>query len=358
MEHSASLGPALAGWGRLSMGGVDRRRVLVGSAAVLASLPSGIAATAADALGPPAVPGRIGAREVEQVRTSAAAVSSLSFAHGGDFAVRAGVGQLQWANELLAARYPDALRRDLYAAVSRLADACAFAAFDALDLDRAARLFDLATACATEADDADLLASALNDSAVLCIWAGNPRDGLAKVDRAMAEGPRLSPTARSMLHATTARAHGQMGDVGAAERSIGRADEAWADTEPDGGWLGFYGAGEHAGTTSDALYLAAVSTDVEPRGARGRLEAAIAEHGDAYQRSRVLTQLRLAVLVMRHGNPDEAAAIGTDAVANASAVRSGRVGSYFRTLHGVARTHAGRPAVDEMRSGLAEALLA
>jgi hypothetical protein len=339
------------------MDDVDRRRLLLGSAATLALMPPSIAATAGQALMPASSPARVGRTEVDQVETSAAAVSSVSFAHGGDFAVRAGLGQLQWAYDLLSARCSEHLRPELFGAVSRLAGACAFAAFDALDVGRSRGLFDLATACAVESGDADLLASALGDAALLAIWVDDPRDALAHVDQALAEGDGLSATARAMLYATAASAHGRMADSPTTLRKVDEADDAFAGATPGDGWLGYYGRAEHVGTTADALYHLSASTGHARPEAIARFELAAAEQGQNYARSRMLTQTRRAILVMRHGDPDEGAAIGNDALDHAATVRSARAESYFRVLHHAARAAAGRPAVDDMRRRVADALL-
>lgn len=60
-----------------------------------------------------AVPSRIGATEIEQIRTAARVFKTWDAEHGGGLARETVLAQLRWSAGLLGSGYPEALRPDL-----------------------------------------------------------------------------------------------------------------------------------------------------------------------------------------------------------------------------------------------------
>lgn len=71
-----------------------------------------------------------------------------------------------------------------------------------------------------------------------------------------------------------------------------------------------------------------------------RLRAAIQLHADSYPRSRTFSRIRLATLMMKIGDPREAAMIGYQALADAKSFRSKRVLAELHSLGQVADQHS------------------
>jgi hypothetical protein len=101
----------------------------------------------------------------------------------------------------------------------------------------------------------------------------------------------------------------------------------------------------HAGTTGQTL------ADLAPTGhsateAAGRLSAAIAGHGTAFARAKVLAKINVAVLTMITGDPVQAALLGTTALDQAQTLRSHRTLDRLRELsrHAAAHQHIGEVA--------------
>jgi len=110
----------------------------------------------------------------------------------------------------------------------------------------------------------------------------------------------------------------------------------------------WYDGAEHAEHAGQALAVLAMRDQFVGE-ASSRLASAIGGFGDTYVRSRMLCQIRLAAMTMAVGDPREAAAIGTEAMTAAGAIRSRRVAGDLRELSRIAGTHAGVPEVAELR---------
>ena len=81
-----------------------------------------------------------------------------------------------------------------------------------------------------------------------------------------------------------------------------------------------------------ALLPLSLATRDDATEVRRRLASAVEHQSPAYPRSRTFSQVRLAQVVARTGDPDEAATLGETALDNASAITSRRVNGELRTL--------------------------
>ena len=149
-----------------------------------------------------------------------------------------------------------------------------------------------------------------------------------------------------------------MGDPGATRAAVGRADDAFSAAAPadDPPRMSYYTAAEHAGTCGAALTDLALAAGADPAPAAERQQAAVDGHAGEYARSRAHASTQLAMLTMATGDPDEAAAVGLRAVHATGPLQSRRSGDYLRALRRLSDRHAGRPAVDELRSQITLAL--
>ena len=157
---------------------------------------------------PTPIPHRIGATEIEQIRTATRVFESWSRNYGGGLAREAVMGQLRWSASLLQATCPDRLRPELYSAVGDLADMAGFMAVDANDHEEAGRVYRFALACAEQAKDWSLRAEVLSSMAKQAIWTGQPDDGLTLAEQALVRSDRLTATVRSLLHTDRAPPRG------------------------------------------------------------------------------------------------------------------------------------------------------
>ncbi|MEO7193495.1 MAG: hypothetical protein ABIZ05_01535 [Pseudonocardiaceae bacterium] len=136
---------------------------------------------------PTPIPRRVGATEIEQIRTSARMFTGWEASYGGGFARDAALVQLRWSADLLDATCPDQLRPELFSALGDLAETTGTMAFDAGTHDDARRVFSFALGCAEQAEDWHLRATVLSTMAVQAIRTGRPDEALTLAELA---GPR------------------------------------------------------------------------------------------------------------------------------------------------------------------------
>ncbi|MGW0229563.1 XRE family transcriptional regulator [Actinopolymorpha singaporensis] len=295
------------------------------------------------------IPSRVGRDEIGHVRAAAVLFSRWDHSYGGGFVRDAVVAQLRWSARLLQAGAGHRERLELHEAVGHLAHVAGFMAFDAYAFTDAERLFRFALACAEAAGTWHLRAKVLSSMARLAVWRGQAATALGLTDLALLRSDRITPTEQAMLLTARARGLARLGRTRETLRVVGAADDAFARSDPaeDPPWMAYYDAAQHAGDTGHALF------DLEVRGypteAGRRLAAAVAGHTPAYARSRTISRIKLASLLMATDDPREAVAVGTSALESAGRLRSRRTAEDLRELRRYAGQHATIPDVADLR---------
>ncbi|MGH3754010.1 MAG: XRE family transcriptional regulator [Pseudonocardiaceae bacterium] len=303
---------------------------------------------------PTPTPRRIGATDIEQVRTASARLASLDFTYGGGPVRDAVMGQLRWAAGLRNATCPARLRPALYSAIGDLANRAGCVAFDVGAYEDARRVFRFALACAEKAEDWDLRAYVLDCMALLEIRAGRPDEGLTLVEHGLVRADRLPATQLSMLHTTRGRALARMRRVNETRTAIGTAEDHFARSTPanDPPLLANWNAAFLAGNTGQALFDLAM-LDRNPARATDRLTAAVAGHTAGHARSQAICRTKLASLTMATGDPIQAATIGHAALDAAGTLHSRRVSDDLRELARYAAEHQHLEEVAHLRHRIA-----
>ncbi|WP_446222584.1 helix-turn-helix domain-containing protein [Nocardia sp. IBHARD005] len=319
---------------------VDRQgflRVAAATAATAVASPGSMLRLLDDTRAAP-VPSRVGSVEIAQIRDAAQLFAKWDATYGGALVRDVVAAQLRIAQGYLNADCAPANRADLYLAVGSLAHTAAFMAFDACAHNDAEQMFGLARDCAKEVDAVHLHAKVLSSMTRHSIWIGKNTDGLGHVQEALALAPRLTATEQAMLHTAEARVRAKLGDVQAVLTAVGRADEQFANSSPanDPVWMRYYDPAQHAGDTGHALFDIAVKGSFTGE-ARDRLATAVQQHTDLAARSRTMSSIKLASLVMATGDPAEAHSIGSAALTRANALHSRRAAQDVQELRRYAR---------------------
>ncbi|TFE32908.1 XRE family transcriptional regulator [Frankia sp. B2] len=303
---------------------------------------------------PPDVPAVVGREEIDQLRMAARLFGTVDHTYGGGLVREAVAGQLRYAVNLLNARCPERLRDELFTSVGFLAHTAAFMAFDAYVHEDARRMFSLALACAEEAGDWHLRAKALSSMARQAIWRGDPDMGLTLVDVAFIRAERLTPTERAMLLAAKARALAKLGREQETLRIIGQADDEFSQSEPENDpvWMAYYDLAQHVGDTGHAVFDLAVRNARHAPEAARRLDGAVTGHSATFARSIAISQTKLASLMMKTGDPQEAAIVGSAALRAAGQVHSRRAADDIRELGTFAKRHERIDEVAELRHNI------
>ncbi|WP_333743666.1 hypothetical protein [Streptomyces ardesiacus] len=167
---------------------------------------------------------------------------------------------------------------------------------------------------------------------------------------------RLTATERAMLHTARARAFGKMRDVANTLRAVGEADAAFEQSDPaqDPPWMAYYDYAQHHGDTAHALFDLAVHADQDPGQAARRFEIAVAGHGNAFARSRAISETKLASLVMAKGDdPRHAVLLGHRALDDVGKLTSCRAAEDLRELARYAARHRNVPEASDLRERIA-----
>ncbi|MGH3929392.1 MAG: XRE family transcriptional regulator [Pseudonocardiaceae bacterium] len=345
VKTDAELGFRRPRRGRTMVRGVDRHQF------IRAGLGVGAAALAGELLGPlqPArVPSVIGSSQVADVRAATVSFTDWDARYGGGIMRDAVVAHLRYCTELLHAHCPDRMRGELLTAVGSFAETAGFMAVDDYAHDDARLIFQFALSCAEEAGDWHLRAQVLCTMGYQESLCGDPDAGLTCTESASVRAGRLTATERALLHNSRARDLAKLGEVQDALRAVGAADEAFSHARPaeDPPWMASYNEARHLGWGGDVLReLGMRGQFVEE--ARRRLTAGVTDRAEG--RARTRGQIRLASLVMITGDPREAAALGTQALDWAGALRSRRVTDDLHELRRLAEPHARLPEVADLR---------
>ncbi len=332
---------------------VDRQQFLRSSRDLGALAALGPVAALLAGTEPTPIPTRVGATDIEQVRTAARVFDSWGDTYGGEVVRDAVMGQLRWSAGLLNATCPDRLRPELLCAVGDLAAVAGFIAQGAGAHEQAGRVYRFALGCAEKANDWPLRAEILSSMAKQAVRTGQPADGLTLAEQGLVRPDRLTVAGRSMLHADRARALSRMRRVNETLTAIGTADDHFAHFTPDNEppWLACYNPARHAQLTGQPLfYLAILGHD--PGEATDRLAAAAAvqPHNALCQ---TICRAKLASLTMATGDPIQGATIGHAALDAAGTLRSHLAAEELRELARHAAEHRHLDEVAHLRHRIA-----
>ncbi len=329
---------------------VDRRQFIHTTRRLGALAALGPVATLLQDGEPTPVPRRIGATEIEQIRTATREVESLGSTYGGGGLARETVmAQLRWSDGLLAATCPERLRPELFSALGDLAAVAGYIAEDAGAPEQAGRVYRYALVCVEEADDWPLRAEVLSSMAKQAIRLGRPDEGLTLAEQGLVRADRLTVAGRSMLHTDRGRALAKMRRVSETVTAIGTADDHFAHFTPDNEppFLARHNSARHALLAGQPLADLAIQGG-DPGAATDRLTAAAAGHDD-YPTTRAICLTKLATLTIATGDPLQAATLGHAALDATRTLRSRRAAEELRELARHAAPHQHLDEVAHLR---------
>jgi len=317
---------------------IDQNLIRYASAAAFGALSAQLPGILRGALHRIAVPSRIDEHHVEQLNQAVEFFDSSDWLFGGGMFRNAAAGQLEWCCQVLAkSSMSDDVRRVWQSSTARLAEVTGFMSFDCGDQLAARRFFLVALQLAAEADDVQQRVYTLTSAAHQAIRLDRNELGLDLIRLAHGEDRRLSPVARACLAAVEAQALGRQGDVAAAERVIGQADELFAQraADPDHPtWARFYSDAQMTCEGGRALFDAAMhagDTRIATM-AEHRLQSSYDLSPADRARSRSFDLIRIACLVLRFDDPHRGLGLAEQALNEAAPLRSKRIADDIRML--------------------------
>lgn len=283
-------------------------------------------------------PGRLGAREAEELETTARAFRQWSRSGGGGLYRRAVVGQLAEVAAALDEHQAPAIEKRLYGVMAELAGTAASMSWDVGQQRRAQDYYKLALRAAHAGGDTLFGVNVLAGMARQMLYQDRPHDALELVRLAQdgargAAGSRL----RAMLHTREAWALASMDRPGGFQRATSQAADALGtadrhETEPY--WIDYFDEAELAGVTGGRLLeMARTQPRIYADQAAEHIQSALERRGPEAGRSHALDWIGLAECAFLLGDTQSAADYSRRAVGAASGLRSGRVRAQLAQLY-------------------------
>ncbi|MFJ2744770.1 helix-turn-helix domain-containing protein [Streptomyces sp. NPDC087440] len=337
------------------------RRSFITASGVVALAPHSLAELV-PRLGKSPLPKSVRPEDVQKILHASSALTDMDnrYGGGGGVAREAALAQLSWAQDLLQINCPAQLKAPLATAIGRLAITMGAGAFDAYEHDDATQLLLFGARCAESTDNWSLRALALGWLARQAIWLGSPDVGLTYAENGLVRSDRLTGSERAALHNARARAYGKMRRRQETYAAVGTSDEAYAQ---GGGsataeWMVFYDSAQHHGDTGHALAEIALLPGSSPVRAVQRLRTAVENHAPSYVRSRAFSGAKLATLIMKTGDPQEAVAIANRSLVGVQQLHSRRASADLRALMSAAAPHLRTPEVAQLNARIARTVRA
>jgi len=345
-----------------------RRREFISTAAIVAA---GGSVAGLDSLLPArvtsaaAVPARVGASEVTQVRSFTAEFRAMRNRYGGGAVLDAAHGYAGWARGMLGSRAGEAVARDLRVALGELHSMIGWTHHDAGNSIGVRRNYLQTLTLARDADEPEQVADALGDLAEAAIWRRQPHDGLRLARTGLAVATeRVSRATTAWLRICEARAWAQMGDEHGVREALARAEDdlSGADLAAVPAWAS---SGRYL-LSSNALagYRTRVYGELSRRPEHRRYAETAVEMGQAALAASggnrawtgvVIDRVGLAAALLRAGARDEGLATAHRAIDEAAALCSNRARDGLADVADAAGDYPGHGDAEDLRAKLAAA---
>ncbi|MFE4535804.1 transcriptional regulator [Streptomyces scopuliridis] len=312
-----------------------------------------------------ALSGRVGMRQVEDIRAITAMFRDADNRHGGALSRTAVIAQMSDANAMLdSCSYTEVTGRALFSAVADLGSVAGWMSFDAGMHKSAQRLFITALHAAAEGGDRAVGAHILQCMARQMSHLDHYEDALDLVALAQYGARRqISPATSSMLASLEARFHAILGNLDESERAAGQAEEIFDRINPaeEPVHMAFFDAAELSATVGVAHQIAANKSQGTHRTRRAEKSLSLMGHALSLRpehrvRSKAFDHLGLARTHLAIGEVDGAQEETDTALELFGAISSKRVADRLIELHDEAEPFVSNSAIADMRSRIEHAV--
>ncbi len=287
---------------------------------------------------------RVGAGDIQALRSVAELFGGLDRAHGGGHARQALVRYLEHeAEPMLRGGYGEETGRALFAVTADLTRLAGWTSYDIGAHGLAQRYFVQALRLAQAAGDRMFGGWVLATMSRQAVYLGHGREAvqLARVAQ-QGVGPSAPPGVQALLHAAEARAFSALGDARAGLAALARAERALEATGPQDGtpaWARYFGEAHLAGESAHC------HRDLQQyRTAAQQAERSLSLRDERHVRGRVFCRVVLATARLGMGDLEEACGQAGQAARQAAELRSLRAVEYVRDFCRRLEPHRDQPA--------------
>ncbi|MFC1412708.1 hypothetical protein ACEZCY_27325 [Streptacidiphilus sp. N1-12] len=303
--------------------------------------------------------GPVGLDEVEALENSVDVFRAWDASRGGGLQRKAVVGQLNEVGGMLTFQHPEALSRRLWTVAANLAVLAGWMSHDVGLEPTAQKYFVMAVHAAREAGDKPRAGEALSRAARQMVHLGRPNDALDLMRVAEAgSGEDTLPRTRAMLRTVEAWAHASMGRSQATRRTLGEAEDLFAQDngEPGPSWLQFFDRADLHGMEALAYRtLAEHDPSAAPLAQYHALQAIDLRTG-GHDRSMLFDRLSLASACYIANKPEEASKYAALALKSTSEMSSRRTWDRLREMYRLTGRYAQLSDVRELRADILSAM--
>ncbi|MFX0574634.1 helix-turn-helix transcriptional regulator [Nocardia nepalensis] len=300
-------------------------------------------------------PTHVGTFDVENINSITAAMRAVDYRHGGGACRDAVAAQVRWAQQLLGAECADTTRRQLLLALADLHNLAGWTSFDVGMYSVARRHFARALELAREGNDHSLAANVLYRMGRLHLHRQMPLEALRffQLGQITAQDSGSTLTV-AMLCANEGVAYAHLDDRQQMRRSLSRAQDEFARSEPDDAqaWVRFFGDADLNASIGVALTAMRSATQAELDDAVRNIQSAISMRGPDMTRSRTFELISLATAHLRAGDNESGVQAGYEALSTASAVRSIRTVDRLAPLHEIASHEKSDTELQDLASAI------
>jgi tetratricopeptide (TPR) repeat protein len=299
---------------------------------------------------------RVGASDVDAVRTTVNLFANMDNLYGGAHARLALVQFLtNEGTSLLNGQYNDETGRSLFSAVAEATLLSAWMSYDAGLHGIAQRYFLQALRLAQSGDDRRLAGSIMAAMSHQATFLGDFQEAtnLARTARA-GTGSEATATLTALFHAQEARALARLGAAAGCDRALASATRIFERQHPDEDpeWINYFNESELAAEIGHCM------RDLgRARQAREHAAQAVSSADGKYVRSDFFAMLVLADVLLDGDEPEEGCRTALAALDLGKSLRSARTAEYLREFRQRLARYEGSPAIRDFAEQAAESSL-
>lgn len=302
----------------------------------------------------------VGSQEIDSLEHSVEIFRAWDSSRGGGLQRKAVVGQLNEVGGMLSYRHPAHLQRRLWGVAANLAVLAGWMSHDVGLEPTAQKYFVIAAHAAREGGDRPRAGEALSRAARQMVHLGRPDDALDLMKLAKSgSGDATLPRTRAMLRTIEAWAQASMGRGQAMRRTLGEAEEMFAEDKgdvPPPSWMQNFDEADLHGMQALAFRTLADHDPSAAAQAQVHAKMALRLRSGGHERSMIFDYLSLASACFIADDPEQADRYARMALLTIGETSSHRTWDRLREMYRLTGRFAHDDGISDLRTEIETAL--